>query len=81
MKTCFTCEYFTDREGMTDSLVAPSGTFFAQRFRSRFHLAAWDQAEPAKAIEPTKASRIVIRRGADLPAATAVAIYRLELRQ
>ncbi|MCP3959972.1 MAG: hypothetical protein GY719_19175 [bacterium] len=51
------------------STVAPGGTFFAQRFRMRF-----DE-------EDVDAAKIAIRRGGDLPAETAVVIYRLELRQ
>jgi len=52
------------------SQIAPGGTFFAQRFRARFHLG-----------EPEAVAQVVVRRDPELPADVELVIYRVELRQ
>ena len=52
------------------SRLAPAGTFFAERFRSRFRLP-----------EATAATSLVVRRHKELPADVEIVIYRLELRR
>jgi hypothetical protein len=50
--------------------IAPGGTFFAQRFRSRFELG-----------EPVTAAQVAVRRDGELPADVELVIYRVELRE
>ena len=57
------------------STVAPSGNFFAHRYRK--HLVP--ETDDGQNGETAPAS-LAIRRGEDLPAEAALAIYRLELR-
>ncbi len=52
------------------SQISPDGTFFAQRFRARFH-----------AAPPLEAAVIAVRRSSELPADVELALYRLELRR
>jgi hypothetical protein len=51
------------------SQVAPGGTFFARRFRTRFRASG------------AEAASVSIRRHPDLPAHVQLVVYRLELRR
>ena len=51
------------------SQLAPDGTFFARRYRARFHVP-----------EPAMASQLSVAIRSDLPAGTQVVVYRLEVR-
>lgn len=50
--------------------IAPGGAFFAERFRSRFHLQ-----------EPAAATQVAVRLDPELPADVELVVFRLELRE
>jgi len=51
------------------SWVTPDGQLFAQRYRAHWQL-----------TEPTKTTRVEIRRNSDLPVEVSLALFHLELR-